>query len=125
MLVSGAGYDPEDDETYALGASRLYFEKRFSTGDDSWAEQSSILRHLDPSSPPALVMNAKGEAVTFERQADLLFGALFEVAPDSERLSVPGLNHQSIVISMSAEGNPVSDATLRFLARRSCGPAGA
>lgn len=125
VLVSGAGYDPEDDETYALGASRLYFEKRFSTGDDSWAEQSSIRRHLDPSSPPALVMNAKGEAVTFERQADLLFGALFEVAPDSERFSVPGLNHQSIVIAMSAEGNPVSDATLRFLARRSCGPAGA
>ena len=66
-----------------------------------------------------------GDAVTFERQADLLFGALFEVAPNSERLSVPGLNHQSIVIAMSADGNQVSDATLRFLARRSCGPAGA
>ena len=125
VLVSGAGYDPEDDETYALGASRLYFEKRFSTGDDNWAEQTSIRRHLDPSSPPALVMNAKGEAVTFERQANLLFGALSEAAPNSERLSVPGLNHQSIVISMSAEGNPVSDATLSFLARQNCWPEGA
>ena len=119
VLVSGAGYDPEDDETYALGASRGYFAKRFATGDDTWAEQTSIRRHLAPS-PPTLVMNAKGEAVTFERQANLLFESLSEVSPDSERLSVPGLNHQRIVIAMSAEDNPVSDATLSFLERRSC-----
>ncbi len=121
VLVSGAGYDPEDAETYALGASPRYFAQRFATGSASWARTASIRRHLDRPSPPALILNAGGEAVTFRRQADLLYSALSPVAPASRRLEVPGLDHQRIVVAMSAADNPVSDATLGFLGERRCG----
>lgn len=141
VLVSGAGYDPEDEETYALGASRRYFERRFTaasasalgapptpqgdstaaphTGD--WAMTASIRRAIDAPVPPALVLNAEGEAPTFERQADLLFDTLEARSPASRRATMPGLDHQRIVIELSREGSPVSDAALDFLGSTDCG----
>ena len=124
VLVSGAGYDPEDPETYRLGASRGYFAKRFATGGDDWARRASIRRALDAPAAPALVMNAGGEAPTFRRQADLLHAALEALdppAPESRRLEVPGYDHQGIVVAMSGADTPVSAATLAFLGERRCG----
>lgn len=124
LLVSGAGYDPEDQGTYDLGASPAYFERRFTNGGEDWAEVASVRRAVSPGAPPALVMNAGGEPPTFRRQADLLFESLSAVAPDSTRFEAPGLDHQRIVIAMSGADNPVSDATLGFLRERRCGRAG-
>ena len=124
VLVSGAGYDPEDEETYSLGASRGYFEKRFATGDDGWARASSVVRAVDGPTAPALVMNAEGEPPTFRRQANLIHERIAPLAPASRRLEVPGLDHERIVVRMSGAESAVSEATLAFLEERRCTAAG-
>lgn len=131
VLLSGAGYDPEDAGTYALGASPSYFEERFSIESEAseatdardWARAASIRRHIESPAPPALVLNAGGEAKTFARQADLLFESLAPLAPASRRLEIPGLDHQRIVVEMSRPGSAVSDAVLDFLETADCGVA--
>jgi pimeloyl-ACP methyl ester carboxylesterase len=37
--ASGAGFDLADDETYALGATRSYYERRFRIADEDWVRE--------------------------------------------------------------------------------------
>lgn len=126
VLVSGAAYDLEDEETWALGVSREYMEARFDDGEEGWPRRASILSNLDAPVPPALVMAAAEERASFHRQADLLHGAIESAAPGSRRLTMPDQNHQRILVAMSREADPVSEAVLDFMGERDCaGEAGA
>lgn len=122
ILVSGAGYDLADEETYALGASRRYFEKRFGQEGGAWDREASIYANLDSPAPPALVLSAEGEPVTFRRQGDRLFSALDERGRGdlSRRIEIPGQNHQRIIVGMSIDGDPVSESVLDFLSKTEC-----
>ena len=120
VLVSGAGYDMEDEKTYSLGASRSYFEGLFADEDPEWARSASILRHVDDPVPPVLVLSAEGEPEKFRHQGDLLFRAIEDRSPMAQRLVVPGQNHQRIVVSMSRDGDPVSRSILDFLSWAPC-----
>lgn len=120
LLVSGAAYDLEDEETWALGANRSYFEDLFGDDDPDWARAASIRHHLDPPFPPTLVMTAGGEPAKFQRQGDLLVEALETHAASTQRFVVPGQNHQRIVVGMSREGDPVSREVLEFLSWTTC-----
>lgn len=122
VLVSGAAYDLADSETYALGASRRYFAKRFKADREDWQAAASIRAHVDHPSPPTLILNAEGEAPTFARQANLLFDALDDSNALSRRHEIPGQDHRRIVVSMSLEGNPVSASILDFLNSTACLP---
>ncbi len=124
VLVSGAGYDPEDEETYRLGTSRRYFETRFATGEVDWARATSIRRAIDAPVAPTLVMNAEGESPSFRRQANLMHERIAPLAPQSRRFEVPGLDHQRIVVELSRAESDVSAATLAFLGERRCAGAG-
>ncbi len=126
VLVSGAAYDITDEETYALGAGRSYFEERFGSEQADWAHDASIRHHVAESPPPALVMAALGEPPTFDRQGNVLFEAIRERERDrsrpSKRTNIPGQNHQRILISVSLEDDPVSEAILGFLESTACAP---
>jgi acetyl esterase/lipase len=124
VLVSGAGYDMQDAQTYALGASRDFFAGLFGAAGGDWAREASIRLHVDAPVPPALVMNAAGEPEKFRRQSDLLFETLEPAAPGSSRVVVPGQNHQRILVSLSLEDDPASRAVLAFLEQRRCKGAG-
>lgn len=125
VLVSGAAYDLADEVTYERGASRSYFEQRFDVdpNDPEWKQTASVVPNVESPSPPALVLSAEGEGPTFERQGDLLYAKLEEVAPRSRRQVIPGQNHQRILVSMSLAGDPVSDAALAFMRDVPCGAA--
>jgi len=120
VLVSGAGYDLEDEKTYELGASRPYFEDLFGDDDPDWARSASILLHLDRPYPPTLVLSAEGEPEKFRRQGDMLFDAVVVRAPFAKRVVVPGSNHQKIVVSMSRADDLISDSVLSFIGETRC-----
>ena len=123
VLVSGAGYDMLDAQTYALGAKRAYYERLFGDDDPDWAQAASILAHLDAPLPPTLVLSGAKEPPKFRRQGDLLFDALLSHGGRAQREVLAEQDHQRIVISMSRSGDPVSDAILAFLDATTC-PAG-
>lgn len=120
VLVSGAAYDLEDEETWRLGASRAYFEDLFGDDDPDWARAASIRHHLDPPFPPTLVMTAGGEPPKFQRQSDLLVDALDAMGASTQRFVVPGGNHQRIAVGLSLEGDPASNEILEFLSWTAC-----
>lgn len=120
ILVSGAGYDLVDEQTYALGARRSYFEERFGGDRPGWAEAASVVGHIGSPVPPTLVLSAAGEPEKLERQSDLLFEALQSHRRGAQRIIVPGQNHQRIVIGLSRPGDPVSEAALTFLQDTPC-----
>ncbi|HEB88792.1 MAG TPA: alpha/beta hydrolase [Deltaproteobacteria bacterium] len=123
VLVSGAGYDLEDEQTYALGAKRSYFENLFADDDPEWARSASIRKHVDEPVPPVLILSAEGEPGKFRRQGDLLFRAIEDRSPMAQRFVVPGQDHQRIVVSMSRAGDPVSRSILDFLEWAPCSSA--
>ena len=122
VLVSGAGYDLADEATYEAGASRGYYERRFGSDPDDpdWKTTASVVSNVDAPSPPALLLTAEGEGPTFDRQSNVLYAALSEIAPRSRRQVIPGQNHQRILVSMSLAGDPVSEATLGFMGAGDC-----
>ncbi len=119
VLVSGAGYDLADEATYAAGASRSYFERRFG-GDGDWQARASVVTNVDAPAPPALMLTAEGEGPTFERQSNRLFEVISPLAPASKRHEVEGQNHQRILVSMSRAGDPASETALAFLDEVGC-----
>ena len=119
VLVSGAGYDLADEATYEAGASRAYFEQRFG-GEGDWQARASVVTNVDPPTPPTLVLTAEGEGPTFERQSNRLYAVVSPLAPGSKRHEVAGQNHQRILVSMSLQGDPASEAALAFLEEIDC-----
>ncbi|MEM9177201.1 MAG: alpha/beta hydrolase [Myxococcota bacterium] len=119
VLVSGAGYDLADEATYAAGASRAYFERRFA-GEGDWEAQASVVTNVDAPAPPSLLLTAEGEGPTFERQSNRLYEVVAPLSPRSKRHEVAGQDHQRILVSMSLEGDPASETALAFLAETDC-----
>lgn len=122
VLVSGAGYDLQDEETYRLGANRAFFEDLFGDDDPDWARAASIFAHLDAPLPDALILSASGERESFRRQGDLMAAAFRARGATATRVVIPGQDHQRILVSLSLETDPVSATTLDFLRTTKCAP---
>ncbi len=120
VLVSGAGYDMTDEQTYALGASREFFSELFGRGEPGWAVKASPRFHMDAPLLPTLILSAGGEPAKFRHQSDLLAESFEAREASVRRLTVPGQNHQRIVVSLSLDADPVSEAALAFLSETSC-----
>jgi len=101
VLVSGAGYDIKDGETYALGASRDFFVKHFDDGAPDWDIRASVVPLVRASLPRTLVMYGGAEPPRLQRQSELLVGALEEVGARVAHVVVPWEGHQSIVLTLS------------------------
>ena len=117
ISVSGAGLDITDEKTYALGANRADYAKRFAGSDTSndWQKVASPITYVGPHVPPCLVLYAKGEPKRFRRQSELLAAALAENNLPHRLFAVPGLNHTGIMLTLSNPGKPASDAVLNFI----------
>jgi acetyl esterase/lipase len=130
LLVSGAAYDLGDEETYALGASRVFFEERFGgrAGTEAGADADALMRAsvvplVGPGSPPALVMNAAGEQAKFKRQGDLLTRAYEAAGAPVARMLVPGEDHERMALAISRDDKTAGPAMRAFIARARCTPA--
>ncbi len=120
VLISGAAYDLTDEETYALGANRRYFEERFGGPEGPWQSEASIVPLVDAADPPTLILYAGGEEATLRRQGELLYAAMRDVGAPVERVVVPGEDHQRILVAMSREDKLPSSTTLAMLDRTDC-----
>lgn len=123
VLVSGAGYDLADAQTYALGASRSYYERRFRAGDPggAWLRDASAISFVTPEAPPALVLYAQDDWLPLHRQARLLRDALRRVGVAVRLVEVPEEDHYTVVLTLSKRTRPeAAPRILDFVRSRSC-----
>jgi acetyl esterase/lipase len=121
VLVSGAAYDLDDDETWALGADRAWFAERFDDGEPDWVRRASVTPLLSEASPPALVLYASGEPARLRRQSEVLVSAYDRAGAQVTRIVVPGEDHARIVLTLSRDDKTAGPAMLRFVESMPCG----
>jgi acetyl esterase/lipase len=117
VSVSGAGLDLGDEETYALGAKREYYERRFRNGDpgDAWVRQASPVSYVTRAAPPALLLYAQKDWPALRRQAHVLGDALAAAGVPKRVVEIPDEDHYSIAVALSRAGSTTSEAILRFV----------
>jgi len=117
IAVSGAGFDLADEQTYALGQSRGYYEARFGRGSPggAWTEYASAVRLARPDVPPALILYGEDEPRSLQRQAHVLDDALRAQGAESRVVVVPGQTHTSIVLTLSRADRTATPAMLEFI----------
>lgn len=119
IVVSGAGYDMTDEETYRLGNDRAFYAARFQRGVDDlgWREAGSVLPLLRNAAtrPPALVIYAGGETRALQRQSQLFVEALTRAGEAPTVIVAPGLSHTRIVPTLSRDDRAAGAAVLAFL----------
>ena len=120
ILVSGAAYDLEDDQTWSLGADRAWFAERFDDGAPGWTRRASVVPMIGATSPPALVLYASGEPAKLRRQSDVLVSAYDRAGAPVARVVVPGEDHERIVLTLSRDDKTAGPAMLRFIEGRGC-----
>ncbi len=120
--VSGAALDLTDDETWALGADRSYYEERFGDGepDDAWLREASPARFARADAPPTLVLYAGGEWPELQRQAEVFHRALVEAGAHSRLVQVPGLDHYRMILALSRDDWAAAPVILAFLRDIDC-----
>lgn len=115
--VSGAGFDLGDEETYALGAKREYYERRFRNGDpgDGWVREASPVSYVTRAAPPGLLLYAQDDWPALRRQANVLGSALAGVGVPQRVVEIPDEDHYTIAVALSRAGSSASEAVLQFV----------
>ncbi len=122
ITVSGAALDLTDAQTWALGASPAYFERRFGDGKpgDGWKREASPVFQARPDAPSTLVIYASGEPEDIKRQSLVLDQALQAAGAESRIVRVPGENHSRIILTLSRGDKTAAQAMLEFIQSRDC-----
>lgn len=122
IAVSGAGYDLEDEETYALSNDPAYYARRFDPNgiDADWQTAASPIRFVDADAPPTLILYAGGESDALQRQSRLLNEALTDAGAESIVIVVPGQSHERIVPTLSRDDRTAGPAMLDFVHSLTC-----
>jgi acetyl esterase/lipase len=117
ILVSGAGLDLADKETYVLGASPAYYEQRFGVGAAAWQEASPAT-YARAGAPPFLLLYAGGETKALQRQSQRMSEVLSTNGIGNKLVVVPGQSHARIVLTLSREDKTAGPAMLEFMQAR-------
>jgi acetyl esterase/lipase len=120
VLVSGAGYDMRDEETYALGASRDFFVKHFDDGAPDWETRASVVPLVRASLPRTLVLYGGADPARIQRQSEVLIQAFEQAGARIERLVVPWEGHQSIVLTLSRSDKTSAPGILDWMDATPC-----
>ena len=121
--VSGAGYDLEDPETFALGAKPEYLETRYGRvdGTSTWSHDASVLHFVDKDSPPFLLIHGEDEHPGFIRQTKLMAERLKEAGVPVDTVVVDGYTHPRMVLALSREDREAGPAIVAFVKGTTCG----
>ena len=119
-LVSGAGYDLGDEETYRVGASRAYFLERFDDGRPDWERVGSVVPLLREDLPPTLILYGTMESAQLQRQSELLLERMTASGAPVSSLVLPRQTHQSIVLTLSRDDKQAGPAILELMQSASC-----
>lgn len=135
VAVSGTGYDFEDPETYRLDGDKTYYAQRFAyrdrgtvtqQGDDvyvlnaAWRRDATVMPLLDATDPPFLLLVAEKDFPSIKRQSQLAAERTRTAGINRGFLTVPGVNHERIVLELSRANHIAGPAILRFLRETSC-----
>lgn len=118
VAMSGAALDLVDPKTIELdNGKNQYFEKRFRNGpaDIHWQRRSSALPHVHAKAPPFLILYGDEKPEGLKRQSQLLQDALKRVGVSSELVVVPKVGHERIILTLSQNDTPASNAVLAFV----------
>jgi acetyl esterase/lipase len=120
--VSGAALDLTDQETYRLGASPAYFERRFRNGGEGsdWKREASPVFAARADAPETLILYAKGEPEDLKRQSVVLDVWLRAAGADSRIVEVPGEDHYRIILTLSRPDKTAGPAMLEFIETTDC-----
>lgn len=122
IAASGAAYDMNDDETYALGADPSYYALRWGGGhlDGPWKRDASPITHLTAVAPPFLVLSAEGDDPPLRHQASLLAQRLLKAGVAARQVVIPGSSHERVVVQLSRDDQTAGPAVLGFLQSTNC-----
>jgi len=122
ISVSGAALDLTDEKTYELGESLSYYEKRFRdvNGGDQWKQAASPVYFVGATAPPFLILYAKGEKPSLQRQMQRLQETLANAGIQNRVVAVPGESHELIVLTLSRPDKISSAAILDFIHTARC-----
>ena len=125
VAVSGAGYDMQDQETYALGAEFSYLEYRFGSVDrsETWPEAASVVQFIDDNAPPFLIAYGGSEHAGLQRQSILMAERLENAGASVDTIVEPRYTHPRMVLAMSRDDKETSRRAVEFIESTSCGTA--
>jgi acetyl esterase/lipase len=120
--VSGAALDLTDQETYRLGASPAYFERRFRDGEEDrdWKREASPVFAARADAPETLILYATGEPEDLKRQSVVLDVWIRAAGANSRIVEVPGEDHYRIIITLSRPDKTSAPAMLEFIESADC-----
>ena len=123
IAVSGAGYDMEDAETYALGADFGYLEQRLGVvdGTTTWPRDASVVQFIDERAPPFLVLYGGSEHPALQHQSELLARLLENNGTTVDTVTEDGYDHGRMVLALSKEGSTSTREALGFIRETDCG----
>ncbi|MEL7059167.1 MAG: alpha/beta hydrolase [Acidobacteriota bacterium] len=122
--ISGVGFALADEATYAAGADRSYYRRRFG-GTEGWQGEASAITYLESAAPPFLIVYGDAEWASLQRQNALLDAMLRQVGVASRLLVLPNVSHRLIIAQASDPGEPILPALVDFVRTTECAPHGA
>jgi arylformamidase len=120
ITVSGAGLDMADQQTYALGASPAYYQRRFGNGTADWQREASPVSYIRPGAPPFLILYAAGETKSLQRQSRRFAEVLAANSVPHQTTVIPGQSHTRIVLTLSRADETAGPAILNFIQTTMC-----
>ena len=117
IAVSGAALDLTDQQTYQLGADRIFYRQRFQGGDrgDLWQQRASPAAFANRAAPAFLILYATGETRALQRQSQVLHDALSRTGASSRLVPVPGESHTRMVLALTHPEKPPVKVILDFV----------
>jgi len=118
--VSGAGFDLADDETYALGATVAYYERRFRIDDEDWMREASVVDRIGRDAPPTLILYAEDDWDSLQRQAVVLEEALRAAGGPARRVEIPDEDHYTVILALSRTEGVAGPSVVEFVSDTRC-----
>ena len=118
--VSGAGFDLADDETYALGGSLSYYERRFRIADEDWMREASVVARIGSDAPSTLILYAEDDWDSLQRQAVVLEEALRAAGVPARRVEIPDEGHYTVILALSRREGVAGSSVVEFVSDTRC-----
>ncbi len=120
IAVSGAGYEVSRETLSTRGGRWAYFERRFALGDTTgaWAREVSLLRFVDESAPPFLILYGSAEPKGFHQQSESLAERLKAAGAGVKRAALPHRDHVQTALDLSRDETAATQEMIEFLRSR-------
>lgn len=131
VAISTAGYDLEDPLTQRLDLDQTYMVKRFggleprskqrfAVAAPNWRHEASVAPSVDAGDPPHLLLVGEKDYRSVLQQNRLADERMRAVGISRGFITVPGVDHERIVLELSRGDHTAGPAILQFLSNTRC-----